>query len=71
MRYLATLGFNTKQWWIYDNEKDVFIDPPIEVLEQLENLSNDDAETKLEEIANSKPFPDWLFDKDYWYDGDI
>lgn len=71
MRYLATLGFNTKQWWVYDNKKDVFIDPPIEVLEQLENLSNDDAETKLEEIANSKPSPDWLFDKDYWYDGDI
>lgn len=71
MRYLATLGFNTKQWWVYDNKKDVFIDPPIEVLEQLENLNNDDAETKLEEIANSKPSPDWLFDKDYWYDGDI
>ena len=71
MRYLAILGFNTKQWWVYDNKKDVFIDPPIEVLEQLENLSNGDAETKLEEIANSKPSPDWLFDKDYWYDGDI
>lgn len=71
MRYLAVLGFNTKQWWIYDNKKDVYIDPPIEVLEQLENLSNDDAERKLEEIANSKPSADWLFEKDFWYDGDI
>ena len=71
MRYLAVLGFNTKQWWIYDNEKDVYIDPPVKVLKQLEKLSNDDAERKLEEIANSKPSPDWLFEKDFWYDGDI
>lgn len=71
MRYLAVLGFNTKQWWVYDEKKDIFIDPPIEVLEQLENLSNDDAERKLGEIANNKPSPDWLFEKDFWYDGDI
>lgn len=25
MRYIATLGFNTKQWWVYDNDKDTYI----------------------------------------------
>ena len=71
MRYLAVLGFNTKQWWIYDESKDVFIDPPIEILDELSELEQDEAEGRLTQIANVDPTPDWLFDKDYWYDGEI
>ena len=71
MRYLAVLGFNTKQWWIYDESKDVFIDPPIEILDELSDLEQDEAEGRLTQIANADPTTDWLFDKDYWYDGEI
>lgn len=66
MRYMAVLGFNTKQWWVYDNKKDLFIDPPIEVLDELEKLDDtDEQESLLEKLANQEP--DWLFDKGYRY----
>lgn len=71
MRYLAILGFNTKQWWVYDEETDMYIDPPVEVLDELDELQQDEAEERLTQIANADPTPDWLFDKDYWYDGEI
>lgn len=71
MRYLAVLGFNTKQWWVYDEETNMYIDPPIEVLNELDELQQDEAEERLTQIANTNPTPDWLFDKDYWYDGEI
>lgn len=66
MRYMAVLGFNTKQWWVYDNKKDLYIDPPIEVLDELEKLDDtDEQERLLEKLANQEP--DWLFDKGYRY----
>lgn len=71
MRYLAILGFNTKQWWVYDEKEDVYIDPPAELLDELDELQQDEAEERLTQIANADPTPDWLFDKDYWYDGEI
>lgn len=71
MRYLVVLGFNTKQLWVYDEKEDVYIDPPAEILDELDKLGFDEAEEQLTQIANADPTPDWLFDKDYWYDGDI
>lgn len=71
MRYLAIIGFNTKQWWVYDNEVDIYIDPPIEVLNELDEMSAIEGGERLTQIANADPTPDWLFDKDYWYDGEI
>lgn len=71
MRYLALIGFNTKQWWVYDKEVDIYIDPPIEVLNELDKMSAIEAGERLTQIANAAPTPDWLFDKDYWYDGEI
>lgn len=71
MRYLVILGFNTKQWWVYDNEVDIYIDPPIEVLNELDEMSAIEAGERLTQIVNADPTPDWLFDKDYWYDGEI
>jgi hypothetical protein len=71
MRYLVDLGFNTKQLWVYDEKEDVYIDPPAEILDELDKLDFDEAEERLTQIANADPTPDWLFDKDYWYDGEI
>lgn len=61
------LGFNTKQFWIYDNFYDVYIDPPTMVLASLPNWRDnyDLAEEKLYEIV--KTDPDWLYERDYWY----
>lgn len=67
-RYLALLGFNTKQLWLYDEEDDVYIDPPAEVLDNLPE-DTDAAQTELARIAN-KENPDWLFDEDHRYDGE-
>ena len=68
MRYEAVLGFNTKQWWAYDNEEDVYCDPPTEVLEQIKAHSSDVNEQ--EEFFNSilAEEPDWLADEEYKYD---
>ena len=73
MRYEALFGPNTKQFWLYDNENDTYIDPPTEVLNEVEELVYDEngdetadgydaAESRLEEIANAVPEPDWLHD---------
>lgn len=71
MRYDAVIGFNTKQVWVYDNDEDVYIDPPIEVLKQITNWRDDpDAATReMIEIANKHP--NWLDEKEYWYNGEI
>lgn len=71
MRYLAVLGFNTKQLWVYDEIVDVYIDPPAELLNDLDKLGFDEAEERLTQIANADPTPEWLFDKEFWYDGEI
>ena len=78
MRYEASLGPNTKQFWLYDNEKNVYIDPPIDVLEKAEEIrwkdgaetadSISDAEAYLEDLANNEN-PEWLHDG-YEYDAD-
>lgn len=79
MRYEALLGFNTKQFWIYDSVNDTFIDPPTEVLVEIEKIrykdgietaeSIDEAEYRLEQIANADPEPEWLHDGNE-YDAD-
>ena len=72
-RYDTLLGFNTKQLWVYDNEEDVYIDPPAEVLDSLPEWNlvdgSEEAEAELYRIVNEEK-PDWLFDKDYWYDAE-
>ena len=70
-RYEALLGPNTKQFWLYDNENDTYIDPPTTVLEEMDAIrykdgeettdSISEAEAYLERIANEDN-PDWLHD---------
>ena len=67
-KYSALLGFNTKQLWVYDEENDVYIDPPAEVLDALPE-DQEEAEKELARIANEEN-PDWLLDEDYWYGGE-
>ena len=64
------LGFNTKQWWVYSNKYEVYIDPPACILNLLPDWreDSDKAEEALKEIVDQNP--DWLYDKDYWYSGD-
>lgn len=66
-RLEAMVGFNTKQLWVYDNVRDVYIDPPAEVLDSLPDWreDSDKAEEALLEICKTEP--DWLFDRQYWY----
>lgn len=76
-RYDPVLGFNTKQYFIYDNYRDAYIDPPKEVLDELDKVRNeagwfdyDAAEGWLLDLCNCQS-PDWLNDVDYTYYGDI
>ena len=70
-RYDAVLGYNTKQWWLYDNETDEYVDPPISVLDELKGMPSATADdisaqgSRLEEIASEEPT--WLLDTDYRY----
>lgn len=69
-RYEALLGFNTKQFWLYDNQNNTYIDPPTSVLEEVNKIcykdgiatadSYSEAELYLEKIASENP--DWLHD---------
>ena len=64
------VGFNTKQWWVLDNVRNVLIDPPKEVLDKLPDWRENSplAEEKLLEICRKEP--SWLYDKGYWLKGD-
>ena len=63
------LGFNTKQWWVYDNGNDMYIDPTIEALNEVKQFdSYDRQEQMMMSIINSNP--DWLQDKEYWFDAE-
>lgn len=72
MKLDAMLGPNTNQYWLYDNTNDVFIDPPAEVLNLLDEKYGEGwwinsylKQAELLKIAETKP--DWLFETDYWY----
>ena len=70
MRYEALFGPNTKQFWLYDNVNDTYIDPPTVVLREADDIrfengtgtadSISKAESYLEKIAATEP--DWLHD---------
>lgn len=67
MRYTAVLGFNTKQWWAYDNETDEYCDPPTVVLDEISNHSDnvDEQEDYFNKILATEP--EWLNDKEHRY----
>ncbi len=69
-RYDAMIGPNTKQFWLYDNENNTYIDPPIAILREADSIrwksgtqtaeSISEAEAYLEKLALTNP--DWLHD---------
>ena len=75
--YLILLGPNTRQWWIYDEVHDCYIDPPAAVLEEIQDDRSftrvngvlkdafESEEAILRHIVSEDP--DWLKDTDYWY----
>ncbi len=72
-RYLALAGPNTNQVWVYDEELDVYIDPPISVLKEIDSYASnyenylEVSTNKLQEIVDAECPPDWLYDKEYHY----
>ena len=66
-RYEAVLGFNTKQWWAYDNKTDEYCDPPTKVLEEIEKHSSGISEQEEYFTQILLEEPDWLADKEYRY----
>lgn len=67
MKYEVLLSPNSNQWWVYDNERDVYIDPPADILKSLKEYSEQMAEQEklFTKIVNESPA--WLFDNDYTY----
>lgn len=70
-RFEFVIGFNTKQPWVYDNVWDSYIDPPSKVLDKLPNWRNDDNKWYEELQAEVSKDPEWLYDRDYWYNGEV
>ena len=67
MRYEAMLGPNTNQWWIYDNEKDIYIDPPQTIHEEISKTGDSQfVEDYLNDVCNRLK-PIWLFEEEFWY----
>lgn len=71
-RYSVLTGPNTKQLWVYDEVNDTYIDPPADILDEIDEKFDwddwQDKENALQEIVNQNP--DWLQDKEYTYDAD-
>ena len=66
----VVIGFNTKQPWVYDNVRDVYIDPPADVLDSLPNWREDSDKTCEVLLEICKKEPDWLFDRQFWFGDD-
>lgn len=81
-RYLPMFSPNSKQWWVYDECEDVYIDPPAAVLDRVDNLSFqiltmgsglsvcDIGHVLLAEeiIKAMEAGGEWLDEREYWYD---
>ena len=69
---MAVTGFNSKQVWVYDEEHDTYIDPPKDVLDEIEAKAGcanwDEQESLMEEIIRQNP--DWLQDE-FTVDADL
>ena len=67
MKYEVVFGFNTKQWWVYDNETDEYCDPPSAVLDEVKSRSADidEQEDFFREIVSAEPM--WLNDTEFRY----
>lgn len=66
-RYEPVLGPNTKQWWAWDTELDEYCDPPLKILEDIANFSDDINEQRdyFDKVLSEDP--DWLYEEEYRY----
>lgn len=81
-RYLPVYGPNSKQWWVYDELKDVYIDPPAVVLDTVrmvnahkagQRRTAEDWDAEREEMYKEieiavRSDDNWLDEDEYWYD---
>ncbi len=79
-RFEVFFGPNTKQFWVYDSDRDAYIDPPREVLDKMEEIlekgdysedAYNEAETYLKDILNVENPPNWINDEGFIYDAEI
>ena len=65
-RFLLVWSSNWNQYWLYDEEKDAYLDIPSAVLEQLDKYDDEKAERAMNGILSENP--SWLYDEEYLYD---
>lgn len=57
------------QWWVWDKDRECYIEVPIEVLDELKNYKTvDEQYDRLWEICCDNP--DWFYDEERCYDED-
>ena len=63
MNLLPVYGPNTKQWLIYDEDQDIYLDPPSEVLDKLKEDYPNDMEAQENALYKIiEEFPSWLYE---------
>ena len=67
MRYEVLLGPNTRQWWVYDNDTDEYIDIPTKILNEVDLYSDDIDKQEKYLFGIVDKNPQWLYDEDYRY----
>ena len=71
-RYEVMAGPNTHQLWVYDNETDLYIDPPAgvlhEVMSELDDLWNYEKACDMLKAIILDENPSWLNDEGASYD---
>lgn len=59
---------NTNQYWLYDNQKDTYIDIPEDILSLLDSCENYNKACDLMDYIILNDNPEWLQDEEYQYD---
>lgn len=71
--YCVVTGFNSKQLWVYNDLADVYIDPPENILDEInsrfERYEWENKEKALMDIIRTSP--SWLKDTTYYYSGNM
>lgn len=75
--FIVLLEFNTKQWLVYSEDYDVYIEPPLDVLNKINKYSEENyifQGNKFEEEMLTNEVltnPSWLYETDYWWRGEL
>lgn len=67
-RFELIEGPNTNQYWLYDNQEDVYVDIPKDILDLLNSCENYNKANDLMEYIILNDDSEWLQNKEYQYD---